>query len=121
MADNYTSAFSTPAGMAVDKYGVMSNVNGVIQPSATTAATASQKPASVSSEDQKKRLATAKALMKYASDPMKQQYVDGIAVQSSPLEALSRLGSAAAGAYIAKNNQTAPTPKGTQPPAPKVP
>lgn len=75
---------------------------------------------SAADAQKKKRLDTAKALMSMASDPMKQQYVDGIAVQSSPLEALSKLGTAAAGAYIAKKNQTAPSPKGTQPPAPKV-
>lgn len=68
----------------------------------------------------KKRLDTAKALMSYAANPMKQEYVDGVAVQSSPLEALSRLGSAAAGAYIQKKNQTPTTGKGGQPPAPVI-
>lgn len=75
---------------------------------------------SAADAQKKKRLDTAKALMSMSADPMKQQYVDGIAVQSSPLEALSKLGTAAAGAYITKKNQTAPSPKGTQPPAPKV-
>lgn len=76
---------------------------------------------SAADAQKKKRLDTAKALMSMAGEPTKQQYVDGIAVQSSPFEALSKLGSAAAGAYITKKNQTAPSPKGTQPPAPKVP
>jgi hypothetical protein len=119
MADNYSSIFTPAAGMSVDKYGVLSNTNGVIQPTATTV-TAPAKTSNKTSEDQKKRLATAKALMSYAADPMKQEYVDGVAVQSSPLEALSRLGSAAAGAYIQKKNQTPTTGKGGQPPAPKV-
>lgn len=55
--------------------------------------------------DKKKRLATAKALMTYAGTPNKQEYVDGVAVQQSPWDALARLGAAAGGAYIAKKNQ----------------